>query len=144
MGKKKTSTPARLQEPKKVLKKEPFKASVKNERKKYYFKQGEGSVGVCIRRPRLLKFMRETRKNLAPKLMTTTNKNGKKTKEVFYKGYTDVVIGALDAYTNMLLKTAMECAKQRQNKSGKVVGLKLNKTDLELAKKLITKLTYNN
>jgi len=134
MGKKKTLL-ARLKEPKNKPTKDSFKPSVKSQRKKYYFKQGEGSVGVCIRRPRLLRFMRNIRKHSKVTGLTT-----KSTKQVFYKGYTDVVIGAVDAYTNRLLETAAGYAKQR--KSG--TGLKLRKSDLEEARKLIIKISHNN
>ncbi len=100
-----------------------FKPQILAKRRENHYKN---TVGIYIRFPRAARRFKRIRKeqNKAYKQMTGIDN----TSNIICKSYTQSIIGALDAYANLLIKIAKE-----KNEKGK----KLHKSDLEFAEKMI-------
>ena len=125
MGKKNNNN-QRLSESKVPVKdKTHFKRSVHTARQIHYYESGEGSKGLHIRRPRVVKKTRKILNELSPPT------GAKKRNMVIYKGAMDMLCTAIDSYGKRLMELAAEFARNRAGKDAK--GLKLRKQDLEAA-----------
>ncbi len=104
-----------------------FKRSVHTARQIHYYESGEGSKGIHIRRPRVVKKTRKIFNELNP------NVGKSKRNMVIYKGAIDKLCTAIDGYGKRIMELATEFARNRAGKDAK--GLKLRKQDLEAAYK---------
>lgn len=112
-----------------------FSNAVVAKRRKAFYSTGKGSTGVLIRYPRLVRYIRKIRSEQNKRYEELTGSKDKK--NVLFKSFPDVVIGAVDAYANRIMEFAADHAKSR-NKDGKK-GLKLRVEDLEFAIRWIKK-----
>ena len=146
--------PTRLQTVKKTAKKADarpkrhFRPSVIAKRREAFYTTGKGSVGVVIRYPRLVRYVRKIRKEQNQRYEELTGfPPGESKKIVLHKSFPDTAIGAIDAYANRIMEFAAAHAADRKNRKvqeagkEKKVGLKLKKKDIEFAVYWIRKLT---
>lgn len=147
-----SALPARLKTVKKSIarktdattKKRHYRPSVIAKRRETYYTTGKGSVGVVIRYPRLVRYIRKIRKEQNQRYEKITGfPPGDSKKIVVYRSFPDTVIGAIDAYANRIMEFAAAHAKDRKSRKGKSAdgGLKLKKKDLEFAVNWTRRLT---
>jgi len=100
-----------------------FQPKILAKRRENHYKN---AIGIYIRFPRAARRFKRIRKeqNKAYKQMTGIDN----TSNIICKSYTETIIGALDAYANLLVNIA-----KKKNEKGK----KLHKSDLEFAEKMI-------
>jgi len=117
---------------KKPGKKSRFRPLVKAKRREAFYKTGKGSVGLLVRRSRVVRVIRNVRRieNVRYQELTGIETKGKK--QVLYKGFPDVIVGAADAYANRVMELAAEFAKKRRKNGAK--GMKLRIEDIRSAK----------
>lgn len=119
-----------------------FKPSVIAKRRQNYYANGKGSVGVVVRYPRLVRYIRKIRKEQNQRYEKLTGYSSESKKIVLYNSFPATTIGAIDAYANRIMEFAAEHAKARKNNKGsQKTGLKLKKQDLDFAVRWIRKLT---
>ena len=125
-----------------------FRPSVIAKRREAYYSTGKGSIGVVVRYPRLLRYVRKIRKEQNDRYEKLTGFDPSESKKiVVFKSFPLTTIGAIDAYANRIMEFAASHANDRKNrksvKDGKErkVGLKLKKKDIEFATFWIRKLT---
>ena len=93
-------------------------------RRHTYFKTGKGSVGLLVRRPRVVRVIRKLREIQNERYLALSGiENDGKKKQVLYKGYTEAVVGALDAYANRIMEMAARFAKGRPKKKLRIEDL---------------------
>lgn len=129
-------------------KKRHFRPSIIAKRREAYYTTGKGSLGVVVRYPRLVRYIRKIRKEQNQRYEQLTGfAPGESKKIVVYKSFPETTIGAIDAYANRIMEFAAAHAKDRKNRKAllngndKKVGLKLKKKDIEFAVLWIRKLT---
>jgi histone H3/H4 len=132
--------PSRLAEAKQKKKragKSRLRPSTQSKRRQKYYKTGEGSVGLLVRRPRVVRFIRKIRETQNERIAKITGSGTSTSKKnVISRGCVDVMTGALDARANQLMDQAFQFAKHRKKKG----GLKIRRADLELARSNIAKI----
>jgi hypothetical protein len=106
-----------------------FSNTVIAKRRKAFYTTGKGSVGVLIRYPRLVRYVRRIRKEQNKRYEELTGSTEKR--NVLFKSFPEVLIGAVDAYANRIMEFAAAHAKARNKDENK--GLKLKISDLEFA-----------
>ena len=118
-----------------------FSNTVIANRRKAFYTTGKGSVGVLVRYPRLVRHIRKIRREQNARYQEITGSEEEK-KNVLYKSFPDVIIGAIDAYANRIMELAAAHARERNRKKDSKKGLKLKITDLEFAIYWIQKLSH--
>jgi hypothetical protein len=109
-----------------------YKRSVQTARDIHHYEEGKGSTGISIRKPRLVKRIRKILNVIKPK------EDGKRN-SVIYKNYIEKITGAMDGYSNCVMKCAAEIAEARNTKNAK--GVKIRVSDLELAGRWIYRMS---
>lgn len=107
-----------------------FSNSVIAKRRTAFYSTGKGSVGILVKYPRLVRHIRKIRRDQNERYKEITGASEDK-KNVLFKSFPDVIIGAVDAYANRIMELAAAHAKSRRSDEKK--GLKLKKKDLEFA-----------
>jgi len=117
-----------------------FSNSVIAKRRAVFYKTGKGSVGVLVRYPRLVRYIRRIRREQNERYHEITGSSAEKKKNVLFRSFPEVLIGAVDAHANQIMELAAAHAKERHKDETK--GLKLKIADLEFAIYWIKKLSH--
>lgn len=142
-SKNKKNVPARLKgvkKPSSTSVKNHFKNSVIARRREAFYSTGKGSVGFLVRFPRLVRHIRKIRKDQNARYATLggIKEDEDSNRNVLFKSFPQTLIGAVDAYANLVMELAAEHAEVRRHPEK---GLKLRKADLELAIRWIARIS---
>lgn len=128
--------------PQKSVGKSRFSNLVVAKRRQKFYTTGKGSVGVLLRSRRVVKVIRVTRAKQNERLQELTGIEPKGKRSVVFKGFSEVVIGAVDAYANLIMELAAEFAKKRRGGNNRTQGLKLKVEDIMSAREIIKKIAH--
>lgn len=107
-------------------------------------KRGEAyrnATGIIVRLPRVVRLAREVRKAEAARLAEVTGVPlPEKEEKVIYKSFGEVVAKAVDASAKLQIELAADIAKQRSLSKKPGAGVKMKKSDLQLAQKWMLKI----
>lgn len=108
--------------------KKHFKTSVQVKRRQNFFSNGEGSVGVCFRIPRLKKLIYRIVKQKSEEHFRLTGVEEHKIP--IYETFFGPIIGSFDRLCNKQMEITSQLPHNSSKKSKQKGGMKLKKSDL--------------